>query len=235
MKAGHLTYDAGDYVQGTQRDECEIVEKHLPLVKKIISRLRSHCGPAIAIEDMEQIALIALIESARRYPGEINHGFIPFAHQRINGAILDELRRLDWRPRSIRQKSHKFNTAIRDLTKEIGREPTDAEIAEKIGLTLPEYRELLQASHSETIQSLEEIILSGVNFENSENIIEQMMDDEALLNAISQLERREQVILSLYYQHELNLAEIAATLGLSESRICQLHKLTINKLQQLCK
>ena len=126
MDSEMTAYDLGYQAYGNERQsEQALLHQYLPLVKRTVCSLKSHCGPLIGQEDMEQIALMALLEAARRYPGEYDAGFISFAGQRIRGAILDELRRLDWRPRSVRQQAHSFNDVVRQLTRELGRYPKD--------------------------------------------------------------------------------------------------------------
>lgn len=233
MQSEQLAYQHVDTEQVHRLSEAEVMVQYLPLVKKSVSHLRTHCGVALAIEDMEQIGMMALLESARRYPGEYDNGFLSFAGQRIRGAILDELRRQDWRPRPVRQQAHELNDAVRKLIKELGREPTDLEVAKYLGLNKEQYRDRLFATQSESMKSLDELLSDGMNFKQKGCLIEQLTHKDTLFKAISQLNKREQVILSLYYQHELNLKEIAATLGLTETRICQLHKQTISHLQQI--
>ncbi|GIU22992.1 RNA polymerase sigma factor FliA [Shewanella sp. MBTL60-007] len=216
-----------------RQSESQVMVQYLPLVKRSVSQLRSHCGSVLAIEDMEQIGMMALLEAARRYPGEYDNGFISFAGQRIRGAILDELRRQDWRPRPVRQQAHELNDTVRQLTRLLEREPTDKEVAEAMGLSESEYRERLFASQSESMRSLDELISEGGHFVDKNDVLEQFSAKECLFQAISKLNKREQLILSLYYQHELNLKEIAATLGLTETRICQLHKQAVKQLQSI--
>ncbi|GIU37837.1 RNA polymerase sigma factor FliA [Shewanella schlegeliana] len=234
MNAAQSAYQevSEDSVMNRQ-SESQVMVQYLPLVKRSVSQLRSHCGSVLAIEDMEQIGMMALLEAARRYPGEYDNGFISFAGQRIRGAILDELRRQDWRPRPVRQQAHELNDTVRQLTRLLEREPTDKEVAEAMGLSETEYRERLFASQSESMRSLDELISEGGHFVDKNDVLEQFSAKECLFQAISKLNKREQLILSLYYQHELNLKEIAATLGLTETRICQLHKQAVKQLQNI--
>jgi len=234
MNSGQLAYqEASDEPTPNRLSENQVMSQYLPLVKRSISQLRSHCGTVLAIEDMEQIGMMALLESSRRYPGEYDNGFISYASQRIRGAILDELRRQDWRPRPVRQQAHELNDAVRKLTRLLGREPSDIEVAEAMGLNREEYRERLYASQSESMKSLDDMLSVGAHFPDKTNVIEQFSAQKTLIKAISKLSKREQLILSLYYQHELNLKEIAGTLGLTETRICQLHKQAVKHLQEI--
>lgn len=213
--------------------ESQLMRQYLPLVKRVVSQLRSHCGAMLAIEDMEQIGMMALLESSRRYPGEYDNGFLSFAGQRIRGAILDELRRQDWRPRPVRQQAHELNDVVRRLSRHLGREPKDLEVAAEMGLSHEAYRERLYASQAESMKSLDEILSMGNDPVAGGNSVDQFILKKTLIKAMAKLNEREQLILSLYYQHELNLKEIAATLGLTETRICQLHKLAVAQLKNL--
>jgi RNA polymerase sigma factor for flagellar operon FliA len=213
--------------------ESQLMRQYLPLVKRVVSQLRSHCGAMLAIEDMEQIGMMALLESSRRYPGEYDNGFLSFAGQRIRGAILDELRRQDWRPRPVRQQAHELNDVVRRLSRHLGREPKDLEVATEMGLSHEAYRERLYASQAESMKSLDEILSMGNDPVAGGNSVDQFILKKTLIKAMAKLNEREQLILSLYYQHELNLKEIAVTLGLTETRICQLHKLAVAQLKNL--
>ncbi|MEZ9197114.1 RNA polymerase sigma factor FliA [Shewanella sp. 10N.286.54.B9] len=234
MNAAQVAYQTTAEEPTVNRlSESQVMMQYLPLVKRSVSQLRSHCGSVLASEDMEQIGMMALLESARRYPGEYDNGFISYAGQRIRGAILDELRRQDWRPRPVRQQAHELNDTVRKLTKMLERAPSDNEVAQAMGLNQEDYRKRLHASQSESMRSLDELISDGGHFEDKRDVFEQISAKETLFQAISKLNKREQVILSLYYQHELNLKEIAATLGLTETRICQLHKQAVKQLQKI--
>lgn len=234
MNATQLAYPADSEPTTTKRlSETQVMHQYLPLVKRSVSQLRSHCGTVMTSEDMEQIGLMALLESSRRYPGEYDNGFISYAGQRIRGAILDELRRQDWRPRPVRQQAHELNDRVRTLTKQLGRQPSDMEVADAMGLSQSQYRERLYASQSESMKSLDALLSNGDSFKDQNNVIEQFSSKQTLFSAIAKLNKREQVILSLYYQHELNLKEIAGTLGLTETRICQIHKQAVKQLQQI--
>ncbi|AQS35311.1 RNA polymerase, sigma 28 subunit, SigD/FliA/WhiG [Shewanella psychrophila] len=234
MNSAQLAYQETSEEKTVNRlSESQVMKQYLPLVKRSVSQLRSHCGAVLAVEDMEQIGMMALLESSRRYPGEFDNGFLSFAGQRIRGAILDELRRQDWRPRPVRQQAHELNDAVRKLTRMLGRDPTDIEVSDSMGISRDQYRERLYASQSESMKSLDDMLSAGSHFADKANVIEQFSSKQTLKKAISKLSKREQVILSLYYQHELNLKEIAGTLGLTETRICQLHKQAVKHLKEI--
>ena len=154
-----------------------------------------------------------------------------FAALRIRGAILDELRRQDWRPRQVRQQAHKVRDAIRELTRQLGHTPSDEEIKAFTGLDEKDYQAFLWADSSEAIESLDELLQSGhEHFPDAAELFEERLLKERLLEqALSRLDERERLVLTLYYQHELSLKEIALVLEVSDARVCQLSKQAIGK------
>jgi RNA polymerase sigma factor for flagellar operon FliA len=204
--------------------------QYLPLVKRIVNQLSLQASQVLDRDDMEQIGLMGLLEGLRRY-GEPDEGFVCFASLRIRGAILDELRRLDWRSRQVRQRSHKVRDAIRGLVRQVGREPSEEEILAHTGLSSQGYQDYLVAESGEAIESLDALLQEGVvHFADTGSTVEEQVFRERLLaQALGCLVERERLILTLYYQHELNLKEIALVLELTEARICQLMKQALSK------
>lgn len=197
--------------------------RYLPLVKRAAKHLRSQIVPSMALEDLEQIGLLGLLEALRRY-GEPDECFAGFAFKRIRGAMLDELRRQDWRPRQLRQQAHAFNRVARDEFNRRGRAATDSELAAALNVGLDEVRELAYASQADAMQSLDELLEApGWDIAGGGDGAELELQ-LSLKTALSSLPQREQRLLSLYYQQELNMKEVALVLGLTESRVCQLHK-----------
>lgn len=210
--------------------EQAILTRYLPLVKRAASHLRSQVSACFDQEDMEQVGMMGLLEAWRRYGSEPDVQFESYAFKRIRGAMLDELRRLDWRPRQLRQHVHSHNQVQRDLHNRLGRAPTEQELAAALNCTIEEVRLLAYASQAEALQSLEEWLENGGRAPATES------DDVDMAMTISKaltlLDKREQLLLSLYYQQELNMKEIALVLGLTESRVCQLHKQCVLQLKQ---
>ncbi|TLX59183.1 RNA polymerase sigma factor FliA [Stutzerimonas nosocomialis] len=204
--------------------------QYLPLVKRIVRQLSLQANQVLDREDMEQIGLMGLLEGLRRY-GVPDEQFGSFAALRIRGAILDELRRQDWRPRQVRQQVHKVRDAIRGLVRQLGRQPTDEEIRSHAGLTEAQYQEFLWADSSEAIESLDELLQSGQEgfAEGGDGLEERFVKERLLTQALSRLDERERLVLTLYYQHELSLKEIALVLEVSDARVCQLSKQAIAK------
>lgn len=219
------------------RSESEVLRDYLPLVKRIVNQLRPHCSAAVGADDMEQLGLMGLLEALRRY-GEPDENFGLFASRRVRGAILDELRRRDWRPRQLRQQAHDLMNKLKVLTKKLSREPSEHEILAELGLTSKEYHHLLSVSQAEELQSLDSLIEQngeGYHPESIEDGTRQLIDQDLIRYALGKLPEREQIILSLYYLKELSLKEIAMVVGLTEARVCQLHKAALNNLQTMIK
>ncbi|WP_318376412.1 FliA/WhiG family RNA polymerase sigma factor [Enterobacter sp.] len=215
----------------TPAEESHYLQAYLPLVRKVVRQLAPQCSAVMDRQDMEQIALMGLLEAIRRY-GTPDTGFGGYAVQRIRGAVLDELRSLDWRPRSLRQKFHQVNDAIRAVRKTLGREPEAHELAAE-GITAEDYREYLSLEGAGSLASLDELLdadQSAVPLE-SRRLEEQVIIQHMLGKALAELNEKEQQILFLYYQQDMNFKEIALVLGLTEARICQLNKKIAQKLK----
>lgn len=205
--------------------------QYLPLVKRIVRQLSLQASQVLDREDMEQIGLMGLLEGLRRY-GTPDEQFARFAALRIRGAILDELRRQDWRPRQVRQQAHKVRDTIRELGRQLGREPLEEEILAFAGLREQDYQAFLRAESCEAIESLDHLLQSGHEafIETAGGGVEERVLRERLLSqALDQLDARERLVLTLYYQHELSLKEIALVLEVSEARVCQLSKQALAK------
>jgi RNA polymerase sigma factor for flagellar operon FliA len=182
-------------------------------------------------EDMEQIGLMGLLEALRRY-GTPDAGFGSFAALRVRGAILDELRRQDWRPRTVRQDSHKQRDALRALTRALGREPTEAEILQHLKLSPQAYQEFLQAEVAEELASFDELVEDLAQLPSEQRSPEaQLMVTRSIAQALSALNEREQKVIQLYYEFDASLKEIAAVLDLTEARVSQINKGALAKMR----
>ncbi len=210
--------------------EQQLLIQYLPLVKRIVRQLSLQANQVMDRDDMEQIGLMGLLESLRRY-GQPDESFAAFAKLRIRGAILDELRRQDWRPRQVRQQTHKIRDAIRELSRRLGRVPQDAEVMKFTGLSEKDYQAFLQADACEAIESLDELLLNGPEIfaDSGSGLEEREITERLLAQALSTLNERERLVLMLYYQQELSLKEIALVLDLTDARVCQLSKQAIQK------
>ncbi|MGO5000404.1 FliA/WhiG family RNA polymerase sigma factor [Oceanisphaera sp. W20_SRM_FM3] len=199
------------------------LNQYLPLVKRVLGQLRHQTNTLIDADDLAQIGIMGLLEALRRYGGEPDASFGSFAYKRVRGAILDELRRHDWRPRQLRQKSHQCAQVERDLMRTLGRRPTEAELAQALDINQSELHEILCAGEMAEMDSLQVLLEQGV--EPTQDDSHALQEQAQLIQSLLvRLPEREQRLMSLYYQHELNMKEIALVLDLTESRVCQLHK-----------
>jgi RNA polymerase sigma factor for flagellar operon FliA len=210
-------------------------QRHLvayaPLVKRIARQLNSQVSGAMGREDMEQIGLMGLLEALRRY-GTPDTGFASYAGLRVRGAILDELRRQDWRPRAVRQDSHKMRDAVRALTRKLGREPNDKEAADALGISQDEWRQFLLDDVAEELLSFDDVLQDAADRAHSApGPEEQYMVRRSLEQALNALSEREQRVIQMIYEFELSYKEIAAVLDLSDARVCQLNKSALAKMK----
>ncbi|MFY9179131.1 MAG: RNA polymerase sigma factor FliA [Venatoribacter sp.] len=218
----------------------ELVREHAVLVKRIAYHLLGRLPDSVQLDDLIQAGMIGLIEAARKYDGGKGASFETYAGIRIRGSMLDEIRRGDWAPRSVHRNSRRISAAIKQIESEKGRDAEDAEVAQLLEMSLEEYHSMLQDSASCRLFSYEEIIeKNGVEYDVFEDEpqanpaagIERESFQKQLAEAIRTLPEREQLVLSLYYDEELNLKEIGAVLGVSESRVSQLHSQAAHRLR----
>jgi RNA polymerase sigma factor for flagellar operon FliA len=228
---------SSDYAQASAgaalsaHDEQRHLLAYAPLVKRIVRQLNAQVSGAIGREDMEQIGLIGLLEALRRY-GAPDAGFGSYAGLRVRGAILDELRRQDWRPRAVRQDSHRRRDQLRALTRRLGREPGAEEAAEALGLSADEYRQYQLDDCAEELISFDEVLQEAAGHAHSTPGPEQaMLVRRSLEQALAALPEREQRVIQMIYEFELSYKEIAAVLDLSDARVCQLNKSALAKMK----
>jgi RNA polymerase sigma factor for flagellar operon FliA len=196
----------------------------------------------VEIDDLIQVGMIGLNDALCRFDPAQGVQFETFATQRIRGAMLDELRSSDWMSRGDRRYQRMIETAVHKLEHRLGRAPSEAEIAAEMGMKLTDYQDLLSKVRGTQLVYLED--MSGD--EGDEDFLDRHMVDtesnpigrladrkmrEALVAAIEKLPEREQYVMSMYYEHDMNLKEIAAVLGVTESRVCQLHSQSIARLR----
>lgn len=220
------------YCDVQKQDYEQLVREHASLVKRIAYHLLGRLPDSVQLDDLIQAGMIGLLEAARKYDGSKGASFETYAGIRIRGSMLDEVRNGDWAPRSVHRNSRRISAAIKQIENEKGRDAEDAEVAALLGISQDEYHSLLQDSAGCRLFSFEEMIEKSDNgvemFDNDSHPnpltgVEREAFQQHLADAIRQLPEREQLVLSLYYDEELNLKEIGAVLGVSESRISQLH------------
>jgi RNA polymerase sigma factor for flagellar operon FliA len=222
----------GAAAMGSAADEQRHLLAHAPLVKRVVRQLSSQMGGAMEREDMEQIGLMGLLDALRRYGGAPDERFAAYANLRVRGAILDELRRQDWRPRTVRQESHRLRDALRALTRRLGRQPSDADIARELGISNDALQAHRLAENAEMLVSFDEIVQELSNLPSHSRSPEAaLMERRSLEQALHTLDEREQRVIQLYYEYELSLKEIAAVLGLTDARVCQINKGALQKMK----
>ena len=213
------------------REEQQHLVAYAPLVKRIVRQLNSQVSGTMSREDMEQIGLMGLLEALRRY-GAPDTGFGSFASLRIRGAILDELRRQDWRPRAVRQDAHRVRDGLRALTRNLGREPTPQEAADSLGITQEAYYQHLLDDGAEEMLSFDEVLQEATEqAHGAPGPEESFMVRRSLEQALGALSEREQRVIQMIYEFELSYKEIAAVLDLSDARVCQLNKSALAKMK----
>ena len=221
----------------------QLILQYAPLVKYVIGRLAISLPAILDYEDVLSYGTIGLIEAVERYDPSKGVKFETYAISRIRGAIIDALRSLDRLPRSVRQKAKDVDAAVNRLTNEFGRDPTDQEVAETLGITLVKYlKDVVDASwvtiSLDTVGASDgedsgpgEIPVADPDAEDFTLGIEQRETIGELADAIRELPEREQLVLSLYYKDELTMREVSGILGVSESRVCQLHARSLTRLR----
>lgn len=207
----------------------DMVLQHAPLVKRIAYHLMGRLPDTVQMDDLIQAGMLGLLEAIKHYDANQGASFETYAGIRIRGAMLDELRRVDWTPRSVHKKSRMVAEAIREIENQTGREAKDSEVAVHLGIGLNEYNQILQDGLSCKTFSVEELIqvedgaIDEVQgHDQPEHALIQQKFQQALSEAIAALPERERLVVSLYYDEELNLREIGKVLGVSESRVSQI-------------
>lgn len=214
----------------------ELVEQNLPLVRKIAWHVRSMAPGAIDIEDLIQIGMVALVEAANRYEDR-GHNFSTYAGTRIRGALIDHLRSASNLCRSALTMRKAMRATEDRLSQELGRAPSEAEMAEAMGLDASTYRDRVDKAQQMQMESMDEVYSEhSMWFAAEEESIDVKLEKDqlkALLSAnISQLNEREQMILQLHFVEELNLDEIGKVLDVTAARVCQIKKAALDKLRK---
>ncbi|MCX8086965.1 MAG: RNA polymerase sigma factor FliA [Rhodocyclaceae bacterium] len=225
--------------QGTLEKE-RLVQQYAPLVKRIAYHLMAKLPASVMVEDLVQNGMLGLLDALNRFEDGQGAQFETYAVQRIRGAMLDGLRENDWLPRGLRKEMRRVEAAIAKLEHEQGRPPSEGELAAALGMTLAEYQKLLQEARGHQLIYLEDIAeededyldrhAAGVSPDPLELLEEEDLR-QALVAAIAQLPEREKLMMALYYEEDLNLREIGEIMGVTESRVCQLHSQAVARLR----
>jgi RNA polymerase sigma factor for flagellar operon FliA len=230
------------YTVKGKADKDSLLTEHMPLVKRLAHHMKAKLPPSVEVDDLVQAGMIGLLDAINRY--EETHGaqFETYAVLRIRGAMLDELRSSDWLPRSMRQNMRKIETAMSALQQRLGHPPTESEVAKMLKLSLADYQEMLSDGGGHQLVYYEDFHADDGNdsfldrycSDEDADPLRSLLDGDfrqAVIDAIDALPPREKILMGLYYEEELNLKEIGAVMGVSESRVSQLHTQAVARLR----
>lgn len=234
-----LAYAQMMYSDANTERADELVRQHAPLVKRIAHHLMARLPASVQVDDLIQAGMIGLLEASRKYEPSKGASFETYAGIRIRGAMMDEIRKGDWVPRSVHRNTRRISEAIKLIEDREGRDAKDHEVATQLGMELDDYYACLKDSASGKLFSFEEVLDGGDSAidqvaSSSETPYSELQDDAfkaSLAEAIATLPERERLVLSLYYDEELNLKEIGAVLSVSESRVSQIHSQAAMRLR----
>ena len=219
-----------EYEVNSRQSTDHLVNQHLPLVKRLASQLAIKLPSHIEIEDLIQVGLIGLLKAVDDYQSDSGAVFSTYATIRIRGAMLDELRGRDWLPRSVQRDLGRVAAAIEKVEQRLGRPASEKEIADELDMNLEDYRVLAGELACARISQLDEAELPPGDDEPAEQVAEETRR-AALADAITTLPEKEGLMLSLYYSEGLNLKEIGLVMGVSESRVSQIHGQAVARLK----
>ena len=228
----------------------QIVLEHGPLIRYIVNRIAVRLPSHIDVEDLHNTGVIGLMDAIEKYDPEKNCKFKTYAEFRIKGAILDQLRSLDWVPRSVRQKGRKLERAYGEVEQRLGRSANEEEVADSLGIQINKFHELINQVRGISLVNLEEIgsnnadgertggfadIIEDTQSENPFNALTLVEMKDLVADTIASLPEKERLVISLYYYEDLNMKEIGSILGITESRVCQIHTKSVLRLRSKLK
>jgi RNA polymerase sigma factor for flagellar operon FliA len=230
------------YATTGRLDKATAIKTYAPLVRRMAHHMLAKLPANVEIDDIVQAGLIGLMDAVSRYEDNQGAQFETYATQRIKGAMLDELRAADWLPRSVRKNQRQIDAAIGKLQHKLKRQPNDAEIAKELGMAIGDYHEMLTDARGAQLVHFEDF---GGSDEDDNYLdrhcpdlrgepFEQIRDarfKKALVGAIQDLPERERNLMGMYYEQDMNFREIAEVLGVTESRVCQLHTQAVSRLR----
>ena len=229
------------YNAAGQINKDQLVQRFAPLVKRIAYHLMARLPSSVQVDDLVQNGMMGLLDAINRFEAGMGAQFETYAAQRIRGAMLDGLRENDWLPRSLRRDFRRIEMAIAQLEQQHGRAPSEQELAAALDMTLADYQKMLQDARGHQLISFEDLVEDG-----DEDFLERhltdhsaepskILEDESLrrllVDGIEALPEREKLMMALYYEQDLNLREIGEVMGVTESRVCQLHTQVVARLR----
>lgn len=224
----------------------QIVLEHNALIRYIVNRIAVRLPSHIDLDDLHSTGVIGLMDAIDKYDPGKNCKFKTYAEFRIKGAILDQLRALDWVPRSIRQKGRKLDKAYGDIEQRLGRTASEEEVADSLGLEIDKFHTMINQVRGTSLVNLEDVrgtnsdgertgsftdIIEDPNAENPFNALKQIETKNVVSDTIGGLPEKERLVVSLYYYEDLNMKEIGNILGITESRVCQIHTKAMSRLR----
>ncbi len=236
---GTSSYSEIESFNGDPSNYDELMARFAPLVKRIAYHMMGRLPSTVQLDDMVQAGMIGLFEALKGYDMSRGASFETYARIRIRGAMIDEVRRGDWTPRSVYRKSRQLSEAIREVEEREGRDAKDSEIAALLNIDLQEYNSLVKEAAGCQLLSYEDITSTGGNTDESsaahiQGPYQELQEQDfrsGLADKIAGLPERERLIMALYYDEEFNLREIGEILGVSEGRVCQIHGQALARLR----
>lgn len=219
----------------SEKDQGEVlIREHMSLVNRIAHHLAARLPTSVEVGDLIQTGMLGLLDAAKNYNATRGASFETYAGIRIRGAMLDELRRCDWAPRSVQRKARQLAEATRIVENQKQSHASDGEVAEQLGLSIQEYHDMARDASVYRVvcfETDETLDVDAYREAGPEEAIHNSAFHGELAGGISNLPEREKLVMSLYYDEELNLREIGEVLGVSESRVCQIHSQALNRLR----
>ena len=232
-------------IEITTENREEVIIQYSPMIKYVANRIAMRLPPHIEVDDLISVGVLGLMDAITKYDSSRGAKFKTYAEFRVRGAILDELRSMDWVPRSIRQKASKVDKVVQGLQAKLRRTPEDEEVAQEMGLSLDQFHETLNETKSIPIFSLEDLgiakesgdqqslldCLAGKADADPQTQVRLVELKEIIAKAIDALPEKERLMVSLYYYEELTMKEIGAVLDITESRVSQIHSKAVYRLR----